>query len=233
MSFFSLNWATTTRQLWCVVELKMTSIHRVIQNDGLNWRVNGASTHARQLVTVFPVLCSLNGLTCVGYPQNSLEFFSFCPLIHAKYSVLHSGHFALKWRCCISVNYASDLAVRFENVGSPLLKCYVVHSYTINSSGNIHGQKWVNIFESCSTWFIIWVMLNCVDLVWARHYTVINPCCWGGTYCTLNIYLIRVKGLLRYCFSQMCVCVCVCPNFNCTHTWTMYLFTLSKRILLT
>ena len=56
--------------------------YRVIQKDRLNWRVNGASTHARQLVAVFPVLCSLYGLTCVGYAQNSLQFVSRSPLIH-------------------------------------------------------------------------------------------------------------------------------------------------------
>ena len=43
--------------------------------------VNGASTHARQLVAVFQVLCSLYGLTCVGYAQYSLEFVSRSPLI--------------------------------------------------------------------------------------------------------------------------------------------------------
>ena len=57
-------------------------IYIVIQKDGLNWTVNGTSTHARQLVAVFQVLCSLYGLTCVGYAQNSLEFFSRSPLIH-------------------------------------------------------------------------------------------------------------------------------------------------------
>jgi len=44
--------------------------------------VNGALTHARQLVVVFQVLCSRYGLTCVGYTQNSLEFVSRFPLIH-------------------------------------------------------------------------------------------------------------------------------------------------------
>ena len=42
----------------------------------------GALTHARQLVAVFQVLCSLYGLTCVVYAQNSLEFISRLPLIH-------------------------------------------------------------------------------------------------------------------------------------------------------
>jgi len=78
-------------------------IYRVIQNDVLNWTVIGASTRARQLVAVFQVLCSLYGLTCVGYAQNSLEFVSHSPLIHAKILMLHSSHFALNWRCCKAV----------------------------------------------------------------------------------------------------------------------------------
>jgi len=56
-----------------------TVAYRVIQKDRLNWTVNGASTHARQLVAVFQVLCSLYELTCVGY---ALEFVSRSPLIH-------------------------------------------------------------------------------------------------------------------------------------------------------
>jgi hypothetical protein len=39
------------------------------------WTVNGASTHARQLLAVFQV-------HCVGYAQNSLEFVPRSPLIH-------------------------------------------------------------------------------------------------------------------------------------------------------
>jgi len=74
-------------------------MYSVIQKDGLNflslyfkirtsdkydmaWTVNGTSTHARELAAVFQVLCSLYGLTCVGYAQNSLEFVSGSPLIH-------------------------------------------------------------------------------------------------------------------------------------------------------
>jgi len=53
------------------------------KKNWLNWTVNGASTHARQLVAVFQVLCSLYRLTCVGYTQNSLEFVSRSPLIHS------------------------------------------------------------------------------------------------------------------------------------------------------
>ena len=36
-----------------------------------------------QTVALFQVLCSLYGLTCVGYAQTSLEFVSRSPLIHA------------------------------------------------------------------------------------------------------------------------------------------------------
>jgi len=54
----------------------------MIKKYGLNWTVNGASTHARQMVAVLQVLCSLDGLTYVGYTQNSLEFVSRSPLIH-------------------------------------------------------------------------------------------------------------------------------------------------------
>jgi hypothetical protein len=49
---------------------------------GMAWTANGASTHGRQLVAVFQVLCLLYRLTCVGYAQNSLEFISHSPLIH-------------------------------------------------------------------------------------------------------------------------------------------------------
>jgi hypothetical protein len=44
--------------------------------------LNGTSTHARRLVAVFQVLCSLYGLTCVSYAQNSLEFIPCSPLTH-------------------------------------------------------------------------------------------------------------------------------------------------------
>ena len=71
----------------CVIEI-LTFLdpnktkYRVIQKDVLIWTVNGTSTHVRQLVAVFQVLCSLYGLTCVGYAQNSHEFVSSSPLIH-------------------------------------------------------------------------------------------------------------------------------------------------------
>ena len=56
-----------------------------MQGDSKRWtqlKINGASTHARQLFAVFQVLCSLYGLICVGYTQTSLKFISRSPLIH-------------------------------------------------------------------------------------------------------------------------------------------------------
>ena len=39
------------------IQLAVVLKYRVIQKGGLSWTVNGASTHARQLVAVFQVLC--------------------------------------------------------------------------------------------------------------------------------------------------------------------------------
>jgi len=113
-------------------------IYRVIQRDGLNWGVICASTHARQLVAVFQVLCSLYRLTCVGYAQNSLEFVSRSPLIHAKNLGLHNSHFALNWRCCGGI----------WKLRTSSFKCYVDHSITTYSSGNTDIPNWVHLFKS-------------------------------------------------------------------------------------
>jgi len=48
----------------------------MIQKDGHIWTVNGASTHARQLVAVFKVLSPLYGFTSVGYAQTALELLN-------------------------------------------------------------------------------------------------------------------------------------------------------------
>jgi hypothetical protein len=52
---------------------------------------------------------------------HSSRRFVFNELTNAKNLVLHSSHFALNWRCCTAVRYASALAVVFENLGPPLL----------------------------------------------------------------------------------------------------------------
>jgi len=76
-------------------------LYRVIQNDWLSWRVNGSSTHTRQLVAVLQALCSLYELICVGYAQNSLEFASRSPLIHAKILC-----------CIVAILFSTDAAAR-------------------------------------------------------------------------------------------------------------------------
>ena len=120
----------------------------MIQKDGHNWTVNGASTHARQFVAVFQVLCSLYGFTWVGYAQNSLEFFSRSPLIHAKNLVLHSKPFwsqlTLLQGCALDER-SSDGIWRFRTFS---FKCYVDHSYTLYSSENTDIRNWVHLFES-------------------------------------------------------------------------------------
>jgi len=56
----------------------------VIQRDSKRWTQlkSKRCLNTRQTVAIFHVLCSLYGLTCVGYAQNSLEFVSHSPLIH-------------------------------------------------------------------------------------------------------------------------------------------------------
>jgi hypothetical protein len=60
------------------------------------------------------------------------------------------------------------LAVVFENLGLPLLKCYVDHSHTMYSSGNIDVQNWVLLFESHC---ILPVSLHGPEVfkVWTHH----------------------------------------------------------------
>jgi len=51
---------------------------------------------------------------------HSSRRLSFNELIKAKNLVLYSSHFALNWRCCMAVRYASALAVLFNNLWTPL-----------------------------------------------------------------------------------------------------------------
>jgi len=62
----------------------------------------------------------------------------------------------------------SALAVIFENLGPPLLKCYVDHSHTMYSSGNIDVQNWVHLFESRC---FLHVLLHGPDVftLWTHH----------------------------------------------------------------
>ena len=83
-------------------------------------------------------------------------------LLNANNLVLHSSHFALKRRCSTAVDYASALALVFENSTSSF-KCYVDHSYTIYSSGNTDVQNWVHLFES-----------RCILVLTTLIYTIFN-----------------------------------------------------------
>ena len=62
-----------------------------------------------------------------------------------KNLVLHSSHFALNWRCCTALGERSSGGIwKFL---SSSFKCYVDHSHTMYSSGNIDVRNWVNLFE--------------------------------------------------------------------------------------
>jgi len=56
----------------------------MIQKDGLNGRVNGTSTHARQLVAVFQVLCALYRLAKTKRTLHGSRELSFNELTNAK-----------------------------------------------------------------------------------------------------------------------------------------------------
>ena len=73
---------------------------------------------------------------------------SFNELARAKKNlVLHSSHFALNWRCCTFVlgERSSGDIWKFRTSS---FKCYVDHSHTVYSSGNIDIRNWVQLFES-------------------------------------------------------------------------------------
>ena len=98
--FLNTTQHNTTQQWCCVIQKVKTYInfiknngmilpkYSVIQKDGLNFIRRACTSYrqyglnskrcldTRQTVVVFQVFCSLYGLTCVGYAQNSLEFVS-------------------------------------------------------------------------------------------------------------------------------------------------------------
>ena len=67
-------------------------------------------------------------------------------LMNAKNLVLHSSHFALNWRCCTALDERSSGGIWKFRTSS--FKCYVDHSHTMYSSGNIDVRNWVRLFES-------------------------------------------------------------------------------------
>ena len=82
---------------------------------------------------------------------------SFNELTNAKNLVLHSSHFALNWRCCMALSERSSGGMwKFRTFS---FKCYVDHSYTMYSSGNIDVRNWVYLFESPC------IMLNSIQFL--------------------------------------------------------------------
>ena len=63
-----------------------------------------------------------------------------------KNLVLHSSHFALNWRCRTALGERSSGGIWKFRTSS--FKCYVDHSHTMYSSGNIDVRNWVSLFES-------------------------------------------------------------------------------------
>jgi len=74
----------------------------------------------------------LNVETKTKRTLHSSRRLSFNELANAKNLELRSSHFALNWRCCTAVQYASALAVVSENLGPPLsnVMC-IIHIHCI------------------------------------------------------------------------------------------------------
>ena len=63
-----------------------------------------------------------------------------------KNLVLHSSHFALNWRCCTCCALGERSSGGIWTFGTSSFKCYVDHSHTMYSSGNIEVLNWVHLF---------------------------------------------------------------------------------------
>ena len=72
----------------------------------------------------------------------------FSELTKAKNLVLHSSHFVLNWRCCTVLGKLSSGGIWKFMTSS--FKCYIDHSHTMYSSGNIEVGIWVNPFKTRS-----------------------------------------------------------------------------------
>jgi len=77
----------------------------IIQSDWKRWtQLNRKRRFNTRQTVGCGIPSSLLALRSTLYAQNSLEFVSRSPLIHAKNLVLHSSHFVLNWRCCTAVH---------------------------------------------------------------------------------------------------------------------------------
>jgi len=73
---------------------------------------------------------------------------SFNELKKAKNLVLYSSHFALNWRCCHGCALDESSSGDIWKLMTSSFKCYVDHSHTMYSSGNIEVRNWVHLCES-------------------------------------------------------------------------------------
>ena len=78
---------------------------------------------------------------------HSSRRLSFNELTNAKNLVLHSSHFAVSCCCCCcALGERSGGGIWKFRTSS--FKCYIDHSHTMYSSGNIDVRNWVHLFES-------------------------------------------------------------------------------------
>ena len=82
------------------------------------------------------------------WTQFCKSIFQFNELTNEKNLVLHSSHFALNWRCCNGCALGERSSGDILKFRTSSFKCYVDHSHTVCSSGNIDVRNWVHLFES-------------------------------------------------------------------------------------
>jgi len=87
----------------------------------------------------------LNVETKTKHTLHSSRRLIFNELANTKYLVLHSSHFALNWHGCALGERSSGSIWKFRTCS---FNCYVDHSHTMYSSGNIDVRNWVHLFES-------------------------------------------------------------------------------------
>ena len=128
--------------------------------------------------------------------------------------MLPSSHFALNWRCCTVLGERCSGGIWKFRTSS--FKCYVDHSHTMYSSGNIDVRNWVNLFESrCISNSKLWICTYEDLLIATEVFTVVSI--WiklGSTFQRLRQICTRMFAFWHYSrqdyavwhlrFSQLC-----------------------------
>ena len=116
------------------------------------------ASHARHILNTLPVLslerhemcgCSVLSEYILRFTYKTYAKWLLCStrfFLRAKNLVLHSSHFALNWHCCTALDERSSGGIWKFRTSS--FKCYVDHSHSMYSSGNIDARNWVRLFES-------------------------------------------------------------------------------------